>query len=158
MNEPTPVVRWSRRLLVAGGVALVAFGAWTAWSTVPRGQWASVVAWLAGGIVVHDAVLAPLAVALGAAVLPRVPPVWRAPLRGALLAAGALALLSIALVAGSAGRRHWSVVPQDPVPAIATAALAIGLGVVVGAFLSAGRGPASARRRSARPPTTPRPP
>ncbi|MFD4992317.1 hypothetical protein ACFWH7_01100 [Cellulosimicrobium cellulans] len=151
------VVRGARRVLVAGGAAAVAFGAWTAWSTVPRGQWTSVLAWLAGGVVVHDAVLAPLALALGALVLPRVPPVWRAPLRGGLLAAGALAVLAVAVVAGAADRRHWSVVPQDPLPAIATAVLVVGAGVVVGAFLSAGRGPGGARRRSARRPSTPRP-
>ncbi|GAA1722158.1 hypothetical protein GCM10009809_17320 [Isoptericola hypogeus] len=145
--------RWRRVLVVAGG-ALLAFGAWTAWSTVPQGQWTSALLWLAGGVVVHDAVLAPLAVVTGALVLPRVPPTWRAPLRGGLLAAGALALLSVAVLAGAAGRRHWSVLPHDPLPAIATAVLVIGVGVVVGAFLSAGREPGGARRRSARRRTT----
>ena len=162
-GRPGRAGRGWRRVLVAGGAALAGFGLWTAWATVPPGQWTSALLWLAGGVVVHDAVLAPAALVLGALVLPRVPPVWRGPLRGGLLAAGALALLAVALLAGAAGRRNWSVVPHDPVPAIATAVLVIGAGVVVGAFLSAGRGPGAGRGHggapppSAPPPSTPRP-
>ncbi|MCB7135890.1 hypothetical protein [Cellulosimicrobium marinum] len=138
-DPPATGMRVARAVLVAVGAVLVGVGLWTAWTTVPRGQWPSALVWLAGGVVVHDAVLAPLAVALGAWVLPRVPPVWRGPLRGGLLAAGALAVLSVALVAGAADRRHWSVVPQDPVAAIATAVLAVVVGVVVGAFVAGAR-------------------
>ncbi|MBD8078447.1 hypothetical protein [Cellulosimicrobium arenosum] len=132
-------VRWSRRVLLVGGAALIGFGLWTAWSTVPSSQWPSALVWLAGGVVVHDAVLAPLAVAVGAWVLPRVPPVWRGPLRGGLLAAGTLGVLAIALVAGAADRRNPSVVPQDPLAAIAAAAIAVVIGAVVGAFLAGAR-------------------
>ncbi|MFC8596759.1 hypothetical protein [Isoptericola sp. NPDC057191] len=154
-------VRTWRRVLVAAGAALLGFGLWTAWSTVPQGQWLSALTWLAGGVVVHDAVLAPMAVAVGALVLPRVPAVWRGPLRGGLLAAGALAVLSVALLAGAADRRNWSVVPHEPWPAVATVVLVVGAGVVAGAFLSAGRDPGArtsgGRRRSGRRPSTPRP-
>ncbi|MBD5784830.1 hypothetical protein IF650_01435 [Cellulosimicrobium terreum] len=141
----SPAVRWSRRVLLLGGAALIGFGLWTAWSTVPSSQWPSALVWLAGGVVVHDAVLAPLAVVLGAWVLPRVPPVWRGPLRGGLLAAGALAILAIALVAGASDRRNWSVVPQDPLAAITTAVIAVVIGVVVGAFLGGSRTPRDRR-------------
>ncbi|WP_407317210.1 hypothetical protein UQW22_12015 [Isoptericola halotolerans] len=153
-------VRVWRRALVTGGLVLIVFGASTVWSSVPVGQWPSVLIWLAGGVVVHDAVLAPLAVGLGLLVLPRVPAPWRGPLRGGLLAAGALAILGVAVVAGARTRAHWSAVPQDPFAAVATALLVIGAGVALGALVNATRrrrDPAVARRRSGPPPSTPRP-
>ncbi|WP_166844491.1 hypothetical protein [Isoptericola sp. BMS4] len=151
-QAPSPAVRRARAVLVVAGAGLVAFGGWTAWSTVPQGQWLSALTWLAGGVVVHDALLAPVAVCLGALLLPRVPPAWRAPLRGGLLAAGALAVLAVAQVAGAADRRHWSVVPQDPAVAITTAVLVIGAGVLLGVVVGVRR-----RRRGAAPPPSGRP-
>lgn len=149
-EPPSPAVRWSRRMLVAAGLALAGFGAWTAWSTVPSGQWASAFAWLAGGVVVHDVVLAPLAVGAGALVLPRAPTAWRAPLRGGLLAAGALAVLAVAQLAGAADRHHWSVVPQEPVTAVTTAVLVVVAGVVLGVVVTAARAGVARRRLRAR--------
>lgn len=54
-----------RLALGALGLGLVAVGAYAFVLAVPAGQWARVVAWLAGGVVLHDAVVAPVAVVAG---------------------------------------------------------------------------------------------
>jgi hypothetical protein len=128
---------WSpmRLGLLAVGLALMAFGAFTGLITVPSSQWLSAAIWLAGGVAVHDAVLAPLAVVIGVVVLPRVPQTWRVPLRGGALGAGVLAVFAVAVTAGAAGRRNDSVVPVDPAISLPVAAAvllaAVGLGILV---------------------------
>ena len=72
---------------------------------------AAVLLWLAGGVAVHDAVLAPAAVVLGALVLPRVPVGWRPALRAGTLAAAVLGIVAVVIVAASRIRRDPSVVP-----------------------------------------------
>lgn len=93
----------ARRVLVATGILVLAFGAWTALTWVPARWWAPWALWLAGGIAVHDGVVAPLVAALGWVVLGRVrAPRLRAALRAALLVLGTLTL--VALVALWAAR------------------------------------------------------
>jgi hypothetical protein len=126
--------RWSvgRLLLLAVGLALMAFGAVTGFTTVPSSQWPSAALWLAGGVAVHDAVLAPLAVAVGLLVLPRVRPTWRAPLRGGALGAGVLAVFALAVTAGAANRRNDSVVPVDPGVSLTVAGVVLLVAVLLG--------------------------
>ncbi|ROS72068.1 hypothetical protein [Cellulomonas sp. PhB143] len=133
-----------RALLALGGVAMIAWGAYVAVTRVPSSQWPSALVWLAGGIVLHDAVLAPVAIVVGALVLPRVPAPWRPALRGGMLALGVLAIFAVALLAGSAHRRNASVVPQDPLAALAVALGVLVVGVLLGAWWAV-----AARRRSA---------
>lgn len=128
--------RWA---LWVVGAAMVAWGVWTAWVRVPPDQWLSVFLWLAGGVVVHDAVLAPLAILIGLVVLPRVPQAWRPAFRGGLLALGVLALLGVGVFMGAAGRRNDSVVPQEPLAAVLVALAVVVVGVVIGGLVSAHR-------------------
>ena len=65
MTETWTVARLG---LLGAGVALVGVGVVVGLTSVPQGQWPSVLLWLAGGVAVHDAVLAPAAVVLGALV------------------------------------------------------------------------------------------
>ncbi|MBD8060063.1 hypothetical protein IC607_13895 [Cellulomonas sp. JH27-2] len=127
--------RWSagRRVLLAIGVALVGFGAFLGLTTVPTRQWPSVLLWLAGGVAVHDAVLAPTAVLLGVVVLPRVPPPWRPALRAGALGAAVLTLFAVVVVVAAGRRRNDSVVPVDPATSLVSAAAVLVLAVMIGA-------------------------
>lgn len=153
LHEPAASVP-ARPLLVAvrllvgaiGAAGLVA-GLAVALDSVPVREWPSVVLWLGAGVLVHDAVLAPLAVALGLVVLPRVPPAWRGPLRGGLLGAGVLAILAVVRLGAAPRRSTPSLVPIDPPLAILTAASVLVVAVVAGAGLSAWAARRAARRR-----------
>lgn len=86
-------MRLTRCVLGATGVVLVLVGLWHLAGTSPP-DLVGIGLWLAGGVVVHDAVIAPLVVLAGFALLPRLP-VWsRAP-----AAAGFVVLFSITLLA-----------------------------------------------------------
>jgi hypothetical protein len=89
-------VRWA---LGTVGVLLVLCGVRAFVVAVPPRQWPGVVTWLGAGVVVHDAVLAPCAVALGWLVLRRAPEVVRPPLRLGLLAVVTVAVIGIPLLA-----------------------------------------------------------
>ncbi|HET7822871.1 MAG TPA: hypothetical protein VFL10_15225, partial [Ornithinibacter sp.] len=66
------------------------------------------VVWLAGGVVAHDAVLAPVVVLLGVALLPRLPPWSRGP-----VVAGFVVLLTVTLTAVPVLGR-FGAKPDDP--------------------------------------------
>jgi len=89
----------ARYALGAAGVALCLVGAWTFVTGVPARQWLGVGTWLAGGVVGHDALLAPAALVLGWLVLPRVAARWRPVLRTALLACATASLILLPLLA-----------------------------------------------------------
>lgn len=136
-----PSSRWApyaalRVLLVLGGTALMATGVTIAVTSVPSRQWPSTLLWLAGGVAVHDLLLAPLAVGAGLLVLSRVPPLWRGPLRGAALGAGVLAVFAAAVLGGASSRRHESVVPLDPAVALGVAAGVLVEAVLLGALVA----------------------
>ena len=84
---------WGARLVLTGGAA-----------TDP----VAVASWLIGGLVVHDAVLAPLVVAVGWLAARVLPPWLRAPVQVGTLVAGVVTLASIPLLLGR-GRR-----PDNP--------------------------------------------
>ncbi len=127
--------RWSagRLVLLAVGVGLVMVGAVVGLTSVPQRQWPSVLLWMAGGVAVHDAVLAPAAVLLGLAVLPRVPPPWRPALRAGALGAVVLTVLAVVVVVARGLRRNDSVVPVPPTTSLVVAAAVLVLAVMVGA-------------------------
>ncbi|MBO9555140.1 hypothetical protein [Cellulomonas sp.] len=141
--------RWSagRLVLLGVGVGLVAAGAVIGLTSIPQHQWPSVLVWLAGGVAVHDAVLAPTAVVLGLVVLPRVPAPWRPALRAGALGAVVLALFSVVVVVGHAARRNPSVVPVPPTTSLVVAGALLVLAVMVGAAV----GTAAHRTRRAAP-------
>jgi hypothetical protein len=102
-------MRATRALLGAAGVLLVLVGLYHLLGTsLP--DLVNVVLWLAGGVVVHDAVLAPLVVLLAVVVLPRLPSWSRAP-----AVAGFVVLLSVTLLAVPALGRFGA---RDDVPSL----------------------------------------
>jgi hypothetical protein len=132
-------VRWSPgRLAILGvGVALMGVGAVVGLTSIPQRQWPGVVLWLAGGVAVHDVILAPTAVLLGLAVLPRVEPRWRAPLRAGALGAAVLAIFAVVIVGAAGRRRNASVVPVAPTTSLLAAGALLLAAVIAGAGVGA---------------------
>ena len=133
--------RWStgRLALLGLGVVLVGTGVVIGLTTVPQGQWPSVLLWLAGGVAVHDAVLAPTAILVGLVVLPRVPPDWRPALRAGALGAVVLALFALVIVVASSMRRDPSVVPVPLSTSLVVATAVLFLSVMIGAAVGTAR-------------------
>lgn len=69
MNAAT----WSRRVLIAAGIAAMGWWAWLALTSIPPQWWLPWGVWLAGSVALHDAVIAPIVVVLGWLVLVRLP-------------------------------------------------------------------------------------
>ena len=83
------------RILVAAlGVAVTAYGLWLLVDRQP-GQLGGVGVWVAGGIVAHDGLLAPLVVAGGVAVAVRGPANLRTGLLWAVVVLGPLTLIAV---------------------------------------------------------------
>jgi threonine/homoserine/homoserine lactone efflux protein len=100
-------VRWTRRILVAAGTAVMAYaivGLLTDPATDPPRQ----LAFLAAVLVAHDAVFLPLVLGAGALVSRWAPPPLRTPVRVAGIISLALAVVAMPFVLGY-GRR-----PDDP--------------------------------------------
>lgn len=87
-----------RVCLAAAGVAIGLVGLYAFVTGVPSRQWLGVVTWLGGVVVVHDAVIAPVAVLLGLALFAVTPRRLRAPMRVAALAAACVALIGVPLL------------------------------------------------------------
>ncbi|RIX31388.1 hypothetical protein D1781_05125 [Amnibacterium setariae] len=85
-------MRAARAVLIAIGVVLTGVGAVVFVAGVPVRQWPGVLLWLAGAVVLHDAVFAPL-VLLGTRLLRRA---------GGRLSWGGVAAVQVALVVGGA--------------------------------------------------------
>ncbi|GEK21011.1 hypothetical protein [Cellulomonas xylanilytica] len=134
-----------RLVLMGAGVVLIGVGVVVGLTSVPQGQWPSVLLWLAGGVAVHDVVLAPAAVVLGALVLPRVPVGWRPALRAGALGAVVLAIFAAVIVVAAGVRRDPSVVPVPLTTSLVVATAVLVLAVLVGAAVGTARGPARGR-------------
>lgn len=99
--------------LIAGG-AIFAFGLYgllrNARATLP-GDW---LAWVAGAVLLHDLILAPLVLAAGFLLTRLVPAVARAGVQATLVVCGAVALMSVPVVM-AAGRQadNPSLLPHD---------------------------------------------
>jgi hypothetical protein len=83
----------SRGLLGAAGVAVAAYG--VGLLLAEPGDLLGVGAWLVSGVVVHDLVLAPVAVLLVVAAGRWLPGAWRAPAAVALVVVGSVTLLAV---------------------------------------------------------------
>lgn len=90
--EPPGPVRWA---LVGVGVLLIGAGLWQLVISAPSATHpVAAAAWLAGGLIAHDAVLAPLALVVGAGVS-RIPDRrWRRGIAIALAVAVSLVVLA----------------------------------------------------------------
>jgi len=89
-----------RKLGYALGLPFVALGVYLVLGAAPWPALRSVAVWFGGGIVLHDAVIAPIAVLIGVVVLRVVPPAARAPVQAALVISGCLAIATFPLVWG----------------------------------------------------------
>ncbi len=94
---------------VLGALGIVA-GGYGVWLLADRG-WSNAVAagwWLAGGVVAHDAVLAPATIVVGLVLLRVVPAAWR----GAVVAGGVVAATVTLAVVPTIGR--FGARPDNP--------------------------------------------
>lgn len=89
-----------RGLLGALGVLVGLYGAWLLLSRTDTDQLLSAVVWLGGGVVLHDAVLAPVVVVVGVLAARVLPGVVRAPLAVVGVVVGSLTLLSLPVLLG----------------------------------------------------------
>jgi len=85
--------------LGALGVALVAYGLWSL-RAVEWADWPSLLVWLAGGVIAHDFLLAPVVVALGVLAARRVPDTWRAPMVVGLVVWGTVTVMALPVLGG----------------------------------------------------------
>ncbi|MGH3496259.1 MAG: hypothetical protein ACRDP1_02175 [Nocardioidaceae bacterium] len=91
MSHGEPAVRG----VVGGlGLAAVGYGLYRAYELGPS-AWRPVLTWLAGGVLLHDAVLAPAVVAAGFAAAHWLPHAWRQPLVVALVVWGSTTLFAL---------------------------------------------------------------
>jgi hypothetical protein len=128
-------------VLVLLGLALLARGGFYVLTIVKPAQWIPTAIWLGAGIVIHDAFIAPVTLALGRVLRPG------AALRFAWLAGGTVVLLSIPLLEGAKVRRNSTVIPGDP-----ATNLLVSLGLVaIGTLIALGLRFAASRRTA--PPT-----
>ncbi len=105
-DEPTAGVRTLRLLVGAAGLAAGAYGGWLLWAQ--RDDAPSLGLWLAAGVLLHDAVLAPLLVAGGLLLARVLPPAWRAPVAVAVIVWGSLTLLAIPVLG------EFGALPDNP--------------------------------------------
>ncbi len=74
------------------GWAAIVFGAWSAWSHMGPPARASFALFFVGAAIVHDAVVAPIAIVVGTAVARRAPRLARAAIGSALIVSAAVTL------------------------------------------------------------------
>lgn len=98
----------TRAVFAAAGVALLLRGGLIVLDTIRPGQWPEILIWFAGGIVVHDAVIAPLTLLLGRLLRPG------AVIAAGWMAAGVVLLLAYPLLQGAQVRQNPTVIPQAP--------------------------------------------
>lgn len=107
-----------------------------------------VAAWLVGGPVLHDAVIAPLVGVTGLAVSRLLPPPWRAPVAAGAAVTGVLVLLAVPLVWRPFGVATNPGLHDADYPAgLAVALGVVWLGVAVTGVLATRRAARSVRRQ-----------
>jgi hypothetical protein len=90
-----------RVVLALPGLAALAYAATLPWNVPDDAALPSVLTWLAGGVVLHDGVLAPIVIGLGVVGARWLPAPWRAPAVVGLLSWGSLTLLAIPVLTGN---------------------------------------------------------
>ena len=86
-----------RGLRLAVGALGIAAGLYGVWSLreVDWSDWASLLAYLVGGVVAHDLLLAPIVVGIGVLAARLAPDSWRAPMVVGLVVWGGLTIMAI---------------------------------------------------------------
>jgi len=106
-----------RIALVLFGLAFLGLGAYVAWIWLSHKQYARVIEWLIGALIVHDGIIAPsvfLVTLLGRRLGTRVPAVVIALVEGALAIGGIFTLLFLPEVLKKLiGTASSSILPQD---------------------------------------------
>lgn len=87
-------MRTLRLVLAALGVVAGLYGVWSLREVDP-GDWWSLLAYLGGGVVVHDFVLAPVVVVLGVLAARVAPEAWRAPMAVAVVVWGTVSVMAV---------------------------------------------------------------
>lgn len=113
-----------RVLIGAGGGLLALYGVFRLVTGVPLVDLLILAGWLAGALVLHDGILAPLSGAVGLATTRLVPPRLRRYLQGALVAGAAVTVIALPLIA-----RRGS---QPPQKALLRQDYAANLGMLLG--------------------------
>ncbi|MEU3462212.1 hypothetical protein ABZ721_20040 [Streptomyces sp. NPDC006733] len=103
----------ARIVLGAMGVAAMAFGAVLLFTDRQVRAPVDVLVWLAGAIVLHDAVLTPVVLAVGAALARWLPPHVRRPVRGGLITAACLTAVALPFLLRPSATANPSVLPLD---------------------------------------------
>lgn len=96
------------------GAVAVGWGAWKLFTTENLTQITSSALWLGGGVIAHDAVLAPVTIA-GAWLLSRIAPGWlRGPATAGAIVLGVLTMVAVPVLGGW-GRRadNPTLLPRD---------------------------------------------
>lgn len=91
-------MRRVRLALGTAGVLLVLFGVFRFVTEVPVGDLVVLALWLAGAIVLHDGILSPTVVSVGAAISRVVPPRARRYLQAALVMGAVVTIIAIPLI------------------------------------------------------------
>jgi hypothetical protein len=125
----------SRRVLAGVGALLAAYGGWLLVSRQDPDQVLAAGEWLVAGVLLHDAVLAPLVLGSWVLVARLAGPAWRAPTAVGLVVLGSVTLLAVPVLGRFGARddnrtlldRHyglgWLVVAGLVVLAVAAAGL-----------------------------------
>ncbi|MDJ0340873.1 hypothetical protein QMK19_19020 [Streptomyces sp. H10-C2] len=103
----------ARAALGAVGVAAMGLGASLLLTDSQVRAPLDVPLWMAGAIVLHDAVLAPVVLAIGAALAHRLPPRVRRPVRAGLIVAACLTAVALPVLLRPGATSNPSVLPLD---------------------------------------------
>ncbi len=135
-----------RVALGAVGVLAAAYGAFLLMSRQGFGDWVEVAAWLAVGVVVHDAVLAPLGIGAGALWTRAVPAAARAPLAVGTVVLATATLMAVPVL-GRFGARadNPTLLDRDYLAGWLVLATLVAVGVAAGTLVRSRRVPGGDR-------------
>lgn len=143
MTRRVPAAAAVRAGLLVIGVGAMGVGARLLWGEGVA-ELPGIAGWLAGVVVVHDGLIAPLTVGLGVALVRLVPPRWRAATTGGLVVLATLTVLAIPVLGRFGARPDNPTLLDRPYLAGWLAVAAVTLGGVLGWVLArrGGRSPA----------------
>ena len=130
----------ARILLGAAGVAIAAWGAWTLLTNQRPDQLIAAGIWLAAGVALHDAVLAPVVLLIGWLIVRALPRWARGPVAAGGIVLGTLTLVAVPVL-GEFGRRpdNPSLLPRDYVSGWLVVATVVTICVVIAALVARSR-------------------
>jgi len=100
LNVATKRPSLGRIIMAVLGVAFLGIGAYALLSQVALDTLPNLILWLVGGLVVHDAILAPIVAVIGLFLSKSLPDGIRQIVQGGLIVAGVVALIALPVVIG----------------------------------------------------------